>query len=118
MKRLLLLGVLCAVGCVPQFQMRPSPTIQENLSLFESFYRGYSTDYEVTTIGHHYMTDEDHSDEAYGHILTDFAGYEIPIYVYKDRAGGLYWYKYSPYTGEEHRAGLTPEQIKHIWSFN
>lgn len=115
MKYLLFSLGLLVVGCVPTFQMRPDSTITQNLHLF-SFYPEYGTDYEVESIAHHYMTQENDTD-AFGHILADFDNVEVSVFVYIG-ADGLYWYKMNPKTGEECKVYLTQEQRNHVWSFN
>jgi hypothetical protein len=112
----LLIG--CAIGCPLRTQtMEPDSNITENLHLFLDFYPEYIEDYEVEDIAHHYMTGEDDPD-AYGHILVDFDKVEVPIYVYVDKKGELYWYKWSPSDGIEVKTYLTPEQLRHVWSFD
>lgn len=115
MKPLIFLFGLLYIGCVPTFQIRPDPSIRENLHLF-SFYLEYGTDYEVESIAHHYMTQENDTD-AFGHILADFSNVEVSIFVYVG-ASGLYWYKMNPETGAEYTVYLTQEQRNHVWSFN
>lgn len=108
--------LLFFLACHTQKDMQPDKSITQNLHLFD-FYPEAATDYEVETIAHHYMTGEDDPD-AYGHILVDFDNVEVPIYVYSGRKKGLYWYKLDTETGAERAIKLTPEQRKHVWSFN
>jgi hypothetical protein len=95
--------------------MTPPEDIKSNLKLFD-FYKEYVSDYDVEFIAHHYMTQENEPD-AYGHILADFDGGEVSIFVYQGPRGGLYWYKINPEDGSEVKTYLTKEQKLHVWSF-
>lgn len=90
--------LLVFLACHTQKGMQPDKSITHNLMLFDDFYPEASTDYEVESIAHHYMTGEDDPD-AYGHILVDFDNVEVPIYVYSGPRG-MYWYKLDVETGE------------------